>query len=382
MPTAEQKLTQYLQEAHAAETGLIRQLQSQIAVTPKGRYRDGLERHLAETRDHAARVQARIGELGESGNPLLAGLGAVESLSAQWLALIKTPIDLLRGTGGEEKILKNAKDSAALETLEIATYTAIERFAKAVGDDETARLAVSIRSDEEKMLDLIMKEIPALAEAVARAEVGGQASYQLSETGAADAAKATAKKATATAKRAKPATSRKRAGTTRAASGSSRTRTTRATTASAGTRSRSAAKPAPAKPTPAKPAPAKPAAASPSAPAAATPELPIPGYDALTAEEVVGRLRGLTQAELATVERHERGAQARQTVLERTASLREKEPYAGYDEQNVEAIRTALSDADEGRLRTVREYERRHKERAGVIDATERTTAGSTNGAS
>ena len=41
-------------------------------------------------------------------------------------------------------------------------------------------------------------------------------------------------------------------------------------------------------------------------------------------------------------------------MLERTASLREKEPYAGYDEQNVEAIRTALSDADEGRLRAVR----------------------------
>ena len=220
MPTAEQKLTQYLQEAHAAETGLIRQLQSQIAITPKGTYRDGLERHLAETRDHAARLQRRIGELGEAGNPLLAGLGAVESLSAQWLALIKTPIDLLRGTGGEEKILKNAKDSAALETLEIATYTAIERFAKLVGDTETARLAASIRKDEEKMLDLVMKAIPALTEAVVRAEVGGERSYELSETGAADAAKATAKKAAATAKRAKPATPRKRAGTTRARAGS------------------------------------------------------------------------------------------------------------------------------------------------------------------
>lgn len=365
MPTAEQKLTQYLQEAHASETGLTRQLQSQIAVTPKGRYRDGLERHLEETRDHADRVQRRIGELGEAGNPLLAGLGAVESLSAQWLALIKTPIDLLRGTGGEEKILKNAKDSAALETLEIATYTAIERFAKVVGDTETARLAASIRKDEEKMLALVMAEIPALTEAVVRAEVGGDPSYELSETGAADAAKATAKKATATTRRAKPAAApRKRAGTTRARSGSAastgsgRSRTTRATTGGAES-----------------------AAAKPTAAPTATPDLPIPGYDTLTADEVVSRLRGLTQSELAVIERHERGAQARQTVLERTASLRENEPFAGYDEQNVEAIRSALSDADEARLRAVREYERRHKERAGVLDATERTASAS-NGAS
>ena len=36
-------------------------------------------------------------------------------------------------------MLKNAKDACATEALEIATYTAIERLAKAVGDDETAQ---------------------------------------------------------------------------------------------------------------------------------------------------------------------------------------------------------------------------------------------------
>jgi len=84
-----QKITQYLNEAHGAELALVRQLQAQIAMTPKGQYRDGLESHLRETRRHAERVETRLSELGEGNNPLQAGLGALESLIGQALALTK-----------------------------------------------------------------------------------------------------------------------------------------------------------------------------------------------------------------------------------------------------------------------------------------------------
>ena len=53
MNTAQQKLVQYLNEAHATEQALIRVLQSQIAMAPRGSYRSGLETHLRETREHA-----------------------------------------------------------------------------------------------------------------------------------------------------------------------------------------------------------------------------------------------------------------------------------------------------------------------------------------
>ena len=106
---------QYLNEAHATEMGLTRVLQSQIAMTPSGSYRSALERHLDETRSHAERVQARLSELDAGRNPLSAGLGIVESVLAQALAVTKTPLDLLRGSGGEEKLLKNAKDTCATE---------------------------------------------------------------------------------------------------------------------------------------------------------------------------------------------------------------------------------------------------------------------------
>src|SRR6478752_5506187 len=113
-----QKVLQYLNEAHAHEHALVRVLQSQIAMTPRGSYRSALEKHLEETRDHADRV------------------GLVETAIGQALALGKTPFDLLRGTGGEEKVLKNAKDASATEALEIATYTALERLADRAGDEQ------------------------------------------------------------------------------------------------------------------------------------------------------------------------------------------------------------------------------------------------------
>ena len=60
-----QKVVQYLNEAHAIEHALVRVLQSQIAMTPRGSYRTGLERHLGETRDHAERVGQRLQALGD-----------------------------------------------------------------------------------------------------------------------------------------------------------------------------------------------------------------------------------------------------------------------------------------------------------------------------
>src|SRR3712207_2344208 len=111
----ELKVVQYLNEAHASEQALVRVLQSQIAMTPRGAYRDALETHLDETRDHAGRVADRLADLGSSSNPVMAAFGAVGTVAGQVLALGKTPYDLVRGSGGEEKVLKNAKDAYASE---------------------------------------------------------------------------------------------------------------------------------------------------------------------------------------------------------------------------------------------------------------------------
>src|SRR4051794_25793307 len=197
----EQKVLQYLDEAHATEQALVRVLQSQIAMTPRGSYRTALETHLRETRDHADRVAKRRRALGGGTGPIGSVVGFAETLVGQALALGKTPLDMLRGTGGEEKVLKNAKDACATEALEIATYTALERLARVVGDTETADLAASIRADEEKMLARITRELPKLTDPVIRADVKGEHTFDVTEPGAADAARATGRKAASTARK-------------------------------------------------------------------------------------------------------------------------------------------------------------------------------------
>ncbi|HSD04064.1 MAG TPA: ferritin-like domain-containing protein, partial [Gaiellales bacterium] len=78
MNADQQKIVQYLDEAHASEQALVRVLQSQIAMTPRGAYRSALETHLAETRRHADRVAKRIEALGRGGNPLTATVGLAQ----------------------------------------------------------------------------------------------------------------------------------------------------------------------------------------------------------------------------------------------------------------------------------------------------------------
>ena len=327
MNASQKKVVQYLGEAQATEDALVRVLQAQIAMTPRGGYRTALEQHLGQTRDHAARVAQRRRELGDGRNPLTAALGAVGSVVGQALALGKTPFDLLRGSGGEEKLLKNAKDASASEALEIATYTAIERLARAVGDDETAGLAVSIRSDEEKMLERVLREIPKLTDAVVRAEVKGDPSFELSTTGAAE----TVRKAGTRAKRA-TRQARRVPGVAQAEG------EIKGAVASEG-------------------------------------DLAIARYDKLTAEEIVGKLAELSQVDLAKVDAYERKNENRTTVLSRISTLRGDEPWPGYDELTAAQVEVALTEGDDDRARQVRAYERSHKARAGVLKAAERDLA-------
>lgn len=335
MHTSQQKIVQYLGEARATEDALVRVLQSQIAMTPSGSYRSALDKHLTETRQHAKRVRDRIEALGAGSNPLMVAVGVWETVIGQALALTKTPFDLLRGSGGEEKVLKNAKDACATEALEIATYTAIEEFARAVGDDETATLAASILADEEKMLQRILREIPKLTGAVVRAEVEGDSSYDISTTGAADV-------------------TREARDTGKAAA--------RATVAATKRTARKARK---------VPGVAQ-AEGQIKGAIASEDDLAIAHYDDLTAEEVISKLPGLSQIDLSKIDSYERRNQNRSTILSRVTSLRGDEPSAGYDELTATEVQAVLAEGDEERVKDVRAYEQAHKNRAGVLKAAER----------
>jgi ferritin-like metal-binding protein YciE len=339
MSDARKKIVQYLNEAHAAEHALERVLESQIAVTPRGVFRKALESHLRETREHAERLETRLSELGAGAGPLEFGVGLLESALGQALALGKLPVDLLRGSGGEEKVLKNAKDACAAESLEIATYTALERLARSLDDARTAELAASIRGDEEKMLDRLLKEIPKLTDAVVGAEVEDHPTYELTEIGAADAARSAGRAVKRSANRTTSGVKRQARQARKVPGVAQVEGQLKGAIASEG-------------------------------------DLPIANYGKLTATEIVEKLADLSQVDLAKIDSFERRHDGRTTVLSRITSLRGSEPWPGYDELTVGEIAEALERADDERVRQVRTYERSHKARAGVIDVTERELSG------
>jgi len=266
MPSSTDKVLQYLEEVHALETHLVSTLTAHIAMTPRSAYRDLLERHRYETRTQVQRIEQRRTELGRSSSLLHVVYGTAQDAIGQGISLVLAPLKLIRGTGGEERLLMNAKDEAASEALEIASYDALEAVAEAVGDAKTAVLAREHRTQEATFLADLRELIPGLATDVIDAEVAGQPHYDPMTTGAADTVRRATQKAKAT------------------------TRSLR----------------------------------GPAAAASSDDEIAIAGYDTLTVEQILPKLKRLSPEELAAVDGYERGARSRRRVLDRIAALRSK----------------------------------------------------------
>ena len=339
MKASQKKVLQYLGEAEAAETALVRVLQSQIAMTPRGPYRTALERHLGETRDHATRIAERRSALGHGGNPLTVAVGVPRRASParRWRSARRRST-CCAARAARRRCSRTPRTPARRKRSRSRRTRAIERLARAVGDEETATLAASIRADEEKMLERVLREIPKLTDAVVRAEVKGDPSFEVSTTGAADAVRE---------------------------AGEAVDRKARAT----GTQAKRTARQARKVPGVAR------AEGEIKGAVASADDLAIARYDTLTAEEIAGRLAALSQIDLCKVDAYERKNQNRSTVLTRIETLRGDEPWTGYDELTAAEAQAALADADDDRARQVRAYERAHKNRAGVLRAAERELA-------
>ena len=259
------KIAQALAEAHALEAALLQTLTAHVAITPRSEYRDLLERHADETRAHLERVAARLRDLGQTRNPLQLAYGVAQTAVGQVVAAGKFPVDLLRGTGSEDKLLKNAKDEVASEALEIATYDALEALATAAGDDRTAALAREHRAEEEAMLAGLRELLPQLTRDAYAADVAEEPDDDPPAPAPARASGGSGPGAGAVAK---------------ARAVASEVREVRDAT------------------------------------------LPIEDYDELTADQIVPKLRLLTANGLARVEEHERAGRQRKRILDRIAKLR------------------------------------------------------------
>ncbi len=180
------KLVQYLSEAYGKERELETALEAHIGMTTRMPYRKRLRQHLTETKRHAKGLERRIKKLGGGGQMTQTAVGKV-------MAAAKGPLHMIRGSGEQEKMLKNAKTEYFNEHEEIATYLAIEVLAEKVGDRETVKLARQIRREEERMARFLEGQIKSLSRAVATAEI--PASQRSSNGGARSSGRRTKSKA-------------------------------------------------------------------------------------------------------------------------------------------------------------------------------------------
>lgn len=97
-------------------------------------------------------------------------------------------------------------------------------------------------------------------------------------------------------------------------------------------------------------------------------ELPIASYNSLTASEILTELKGLTQTQLAKVYKFEKANEGRATILEAIDSRLTPLPIATYDALTVEEINGRLDKLSESDLKTIRRYEADTKNRATVLD--------------
>jgi ferritin-like metal-binding protein YciE len=142
MENAQERLLRYLQDAHAAETGIAQMLEgfvNEADVNDSVRFL--FQEHLAVTRTQAARIEQRLRELG--GEPSGAK-GFFNSLLSRVGEIMQA------GHDDYDRTTQNLVKAYATEHLEQGMYSSLIAYAEACGDEKTAMLAEEIMAEEEE----------------------------------------------------------------------------------------------------------------------------------------------------------------------------------------------------------------------------------------
>jgi ferritin-like metal-binding protein YciE len=168
------KLVDWLDEAHANEVRLESHLAGQLASIEKPTLKRHLHEHLEEIREHERLVATRYRQLsaGLGGSETPAVVSAVGEAAGRAMSALKEQITARASESGvQEAQVRLAQEQLREAHYEIALYTAIETFADAVGDDETAKLARGVLRDEERIAKFLADQLPKLVRDVVRAEI-------------------------------------------------------------------------------------------------------------------------------------------------------------------------------------------------------------------
>ena len=160
MASAEERLMEWLRDAHAAEeqaetmlTGTASRLQNY----PQLRAR--IEQHIQETKRQSELIRGCIERRGGS-------TSTIKDAGGKLLAMGQAMSGMFVG----DEVMKGSIASYAFEAMEIASYRILIATAEQVGDQETKRVCEQILREEEAMAEWLEQNLPSLTQQYLRRE--------------------------------------------------------------------------------------------------------------------------------------------------------------------------------------------------------------------
>jgi ferritin-like metal-binding protein YciE len=152
MASAEERLMEWLRDAHAAEqqaetmlTGMASRLENYPDLKAR------IEQHIRETQRQADLVRGCIERRGGS-------TSMIKDTGGKMMAFGQAMSGMFVG----DEVMKGSIASYAFEAMEIASYRILITTAEHVGDQETARVCEQILQEEKAMADWLEQNLPNL----------------------------------------------------------------------------------------------------------------------------------------------------------------------------------------------------------------------------
>jgi ferritin-like metal-binding protein YciE len=154
MASAEERLMEWLRDAHAAEeqaetmlNGMARRIENYPQLKAR------IEQHLRETQRQAELVRGCIERRGGS-------TSSIKDAGAKMLGFGQAVSGMFVG----DEVMKGSIASYAFEAMEIASYRILIATAEEVGDQQTARVCEQILREEEAMAEWLEENLPSLTQ--------------------------------------------------------------------------------------------------------------------------------------------------------------------------------------------------------------------------
>jgi len=164
MSNYDDRLVQWLRDAHAMEEQALTMMQGQVSrLEHFPQLRSRLEQHIRETETQKERLRERLEQL--NGGP-----STMKDTAGKLTAMMQT----LGGIFAGDEVVKGAMAGYTFEHFEVSAYRALAAAAQAAGDTQTKTLCEDILKQEEAMAEWLDSQMPGVVQAFLDREAAGE----------------------------------------------------------------------------------------------------------------------------------------------------------------------------------------------------------------